>query len=56
MLIACVLGMVMRVWMTMSSSTRTGTTAVMKRILMLMRSELVDWGDMHDSAYTVTFS
>ena len=54
MLIVSVLGMVMRVWMTMSSSTKTGTTAVMTRILMLMRSELVEWDGMHDSAYTVT--
>lgn len=34
-----VLGMVMRAWMTMLSSMKTGTTAVMTRISMLMRSE-----------------
>lgn len=39
MLTHCVLGMVMRVWMTTSSSTKTGTTAVMIRKLTLMRSE-----------------
>lgn len=33
------LGMVMRAWMTMSSSTKTETTAVMIRISMWMRSE-----------------
>ena len=39
MLTGCVLGMGMRVWMTMLSLMKTGTIAVMTRISMLMRSE-----------------
>ena len=49
-----VLGMVMRVWMTMLSSTKTGTIAVMIRILMLTRYE---WAGrcMHAGVHTVAF-
>lgn len=49
-----ILGMVMRVWMTMLSSTKIGTTAVMKRILMLMRYERARWC-MHAGVRTVAF-
>lgn len=48
------LGMVMRAWMTMSSSTKTGTTAVMTRISMLMRSKRVRWC-MRVGVHTVAF-
>ena len=41
LLCVCVVGMVMRVWMTMWSLTRTGITVAMRRISMLMRSERV---------------
>ena len=54
MLTACVLDMVMRVWMTMSSSTKIETIAVMTRISMLMRSEQLRRG-MHDAVYTNAF-
>ena len=40
-LFCVVIGMVMRVWMTMWNSTRTGITVAMRRISMLMRSEQV---------------
>ena len=40
-LLCVVVGMVMRVWMTMWSLTRTGITVAMRRISMLMRSERV---------------
>ena len=40
--------------MTMSSSMKTGTTAVMTRISMLMRSEQLRWG-VHDGVYTIAF-
>lgn len=53
-LIHHVLGMVMRVWMTMLSLTKTETTAVMIRISMLTRYE---WAGrcMHAGIHTVTF-
>ena len=54
MLIDRVLDMVMKVWMTMSNSTKTGTIAVMTRTLMLMRSEQIKWC-MHDGVYTTAF-
>ena len=37
----CVVGMVMRVWMTMLSLTKTGIIVAMRKISMLMRSERV---------------
>ena len=43
MLTVPVLGMAMRVWMTMSSSTKTGTIAAMTRISTLMRFEQMRW-------------
>ena len=47
-------GMAMRVWMTMLSSTKTGTKAATTRILMLMRYEGAGWG-MHAGVHTVAF-
>ena len=52
MLTCRVPGTVTRAWMTMLSSTRIGTTAVMIRILMLMRSERLGWC-MHGGVHTV---
>lgn len=52
MLTCGLLGMVTRAWMTMLSLTKTGTTAVMTRISMLMRSERVKWC-MQDGVHTV---
>ncbi len=49
-----VLDMGMRAWTTMLSSTKTGITAVMTRISMLMRSEQFR-RCMHDGVYAVAF-
>ena len=54
MLTCGILGMVMRVWMTILSSMKTGTTAVMTKISMLTRSKRVRWG-MQDGVRTVAF-